>query len=256
MLKSKIFINVLLVMTILFCFHLNHNSIAGDCDDMTSGGGTPTVTGDHNIPENWNPGLQFDPNNPDEIDRNSSIHLNVVGGCLPYTFSVGGNGFSMTDNTLFADETACGTATIIVTDACGNNATGYVRCTTGSWGSWTNGCVISGEPDSSVKEWGVLTLEKTKDKYFQQQQVRIREYSIDGCDNENCAENCGYSYCMDAEGCTDCLEWDCDDFDPSGTRPTCQAWCCGSSANPIGSCEYAGRCMCNATLRYREWGCP
>jgi hypothetical protein len=131
--KSKMFINFFLALTILFCFHLNHNSIAGDCDDISSGGGIPTVTGDHNIPENWNPGLQFDPNNPDEIAPNSSISLNVIGGCPPYTLSVSGNGFSMTGNTLFSDDTACGSATITVTDACGNNATGYVRSTSGRW---------------------------------------------------------------------------------------------------------------------------
>ena len=47
--------------------------------------------------------------------------------------SVIGNGFSMTGNTLFADDTACGSATITVTDTCGNNITGYVRCTEGVW---------------------------------------------------------------------------------------------------------------------------
>ncbi len=51
----------------------------------------------------------IDPNNADEIARNSTIAINVIGGCPPYTLSVSGNGFSLTDNTLFADDTAAGT---------------------------------------------------------------------------------------------------------------------------------------------------
>lgn len=86
------------------------------------------------------PELQFDPSNPGEIDRGSSISINVIGGCPPYTWSVNGNGFSLTDNTLFADDTSCGSATIIVTDACGNNTTGYVRCTEGIWSAQTYTC--------------------------------------------------------------------------------------------------------------------
>ena len=139
MLKSKILIIHSIILTLVLCIHLNGYSIAGDCDEPGRGGdtptalSTPTVSGDHNYSENWNPELQFDPSNPDEIDRNSSIPINVIGGCPPYTLSVSGNGFSLTGNTLFADDTACGSATINVTDYCGNNATGYVRSTTGIW---------------------------------------------------------------------------------------------------------------------------
>jgi RHS repeat-associated protein len=102
----------------------------------------PTIPNQYTpLPE---PELQFDPGNPDEIDPNSSISINVIGGCPPYTMAVSGNGFSMTGNTLLADDTACGSATITVTDVCANSATGYVRSTNGTW---VQICVFSGEPD-------------------------------------------------------------------------------------------------------------
>jgi len=80
-----------------------------------------------------------DANSDDTIDRNGTATIVVKDGCPPFSWSVSGTGFSIpasTDgrtNTLSADETACGTATITVTDHCGDNCTGYVRCTEGQW---------------------------------------------------------------------------------------------------------------------------
>jgi RHS repeat-associated protein len=104
------------------------------------------------IPEEYTPlpvpELQFDPSNPDEVDRSVSTPINVIGGCPPYTWSVSGNGFTLEKNeaptgptnTLYADDTACGTATIIVTGCDGPPVTGYVRCTTGTWSAKTYTC--------------------------------------------------------------------------------------------------------------------
>jgi len=86
----------------------------------------------------------------------------VTGGLGPYDWSVSGTGFSMlnasTDgvgNTLLADDTACGTATITVTDYCGDTTTGYVRCTADShWeNKSTDVCEISG---SGTCEWNAV----------------------------------------------------------------------------------------------------
>jgi RHS repeat-associated protein len=86
------------------------------------------------------PELQFDPGNPDEIDPNSSISINVIGGCSPYTWSVSGNGFSLQEsqttgltNTLITDEGACGTATITVRGCNDTQITADVKCTVGDW---------------------------------------------------------------------------------------------------------------------------
>ena len=58
----------------------------------------------------------------------------------PYSWSVSGTGFTLDNavttgltNTLNADATACGTATITVTGCGSTVVTGYVRCTTGQW---------------------------------------------------------------------------------------------------------------------------
>jgi len=131
---------------------------AFDIDKQTQEGiNVPT------IPEEYTPlpapELQYDPSNPDEINPNSSISLNVVGGCPPYTLSVSGNGFSMTGKTLFVDDTACGSATITVTDACGNNTTGYVRCTAGKWGDieeYGTYCNRPPGPCPNISECGAL----------------------------------------------------------------------------------------------------
>lgn len=58
----------------------------------------------------------------------------------PYTWTVSGTGYTLDDaittgltNTLNADASACGVATITVTGCGETEAIGYVRCTTGEW---------------------------------------------------------------------------------------------------------------------------
>jgi len=153
MLKLKSLINVLLVLTILFCLPPIDSSIAGDCDTKESGSGTPTVTGNFIYPPGYvcteDPDLEYDTVNSHEtIDRNGSAALVVIGNNGPYTWSVSGTGFTLENegqptgptNTLYADGTACGAATITVTGCDGTQVTGYVRCTTGNWGPWQNIC--------------------------------------------------------------------------------------------------------------------
>jgi hypothetical protein len=74
------------------------------------------------------------------IARETSELIYVTANNTPLTWSVEGTGFSLehaeTDgcgNVLHADETACGSATIRVTGCDGQEAVGYVRCTTGGW---------------------------------------------------------------------------------------------------------------------------
>ncbi|MBW2005045.1 MAG: RHS domain-containing protein [Deltaproteobacteria bacterium] len=102
-------------------------------------------------PPDWFPEFQYNPNNPEDIDRNSTVEISVIGGTPPYTWSVSGKGFSLAEtetqglsNTLYADDTACRAATITVIDDCGQTATGYVRCTTGQWVLKGHYCGLSG----------------------------------------------------------------------------------------------------------------
>jgi hypothetical protein len=146
MLKSKVFIIVLLVLTTLFCFYPTQNSMAGSCDEKASNGGTSTFSGNFNIPPGFecpeNPTLEYDTvNSAETIARNGSAAIVVIGNNGPYTWSVSGTGFTLETegqptgqtNTLHADGTACGSATITVTGCSGPPVTGYVRCTTGVW---------------------------------------------------------------------------------------------------------------------------
>lgn len=100
-----------------------------------------------------------DDNSADTIARAAAgdteeVTVAVTGTCGPFTWSVEGTGFSLENaqtsgltNTLIADDTACGVAAITITDACDNETTGNVQCTTGSWencGSVYVGGSISG----------------------------------------------------------------------------------------------------------------
>lgn len=81
-----------------------------------------------------------DVNSAETIVREGNAGVYVKDGLGPYTWSVAGTGFSMLHNetttlynTLQADATACGPATITVTDFCGDSTEGIVRCTEGQW---------------------------------------------------------------------------------------------------------------------------
>jgi hypothetical protein len=151
MLKLKSFINALLLLTISLCIYPIDSSISGGCDEEASSGSTPTFTDDYNYTDNWNTSPELDPSIPEEIAPNSSIPLTVSGGCSPYTWSVSGTGFTLENegqptgatNTLYADGTACGSATITVTGCSGPPVTGYVRSTEGQWSAddfYDSGC--------------------------------------------------------------------------------------------------------------------
>jgi len=162
MLKLKMIINILLVLTILHYINPINNSIAGDCGEKGGGIETPTLTGDYIYPPGHNctkdPGLKYDnANSHDTINRNGSADLFVIGNNGPFIWSVSGEGFWFDVDytiktlettgltaTLYADSSACGPATITVIGCDGTQITGYVRCSTGAW---VQICVFSGEPD-------------------------------------------------------------------------------------------------------------
>jgi len=86
-----------------------------------------------------------------EVVRENSVVVNVSANGTPLTWSVAGTGFTLehaetagTGNVLHADETACGAATITITDCDGNVAVGFVRCTEGQWVFKSNTCGMSG----------------------------------------------------------------------------------------------------------------
>ena len=97
----------------------------------------PTVSGDPTFSPGWAP-FRWAPGNPQVID-DTPIQLLVINGMPPYQWSVAEEGFS-TDpaatgdtNTLTASETACGSATITVTDGESQVTSGTLRSACGRW---------------------------------------------------------------------------------------------------------------------------
>lgn len=183
------------------------------------------------------------------IARETSENIYVTANNTPLTWSVSGTGFSLeheetdgTGNVLHADNTACGSAKITVKGCDDQEAVGIVRCTTGQWGSLTNGCVLDGEPDSKNWDGAWLRMEKIEGKYKQEQTVKNRTgVPFGGCDAIDC---------LDGGSCVECLDWSCADTPPYTVE--CGEWCCGGT-----SCGDAGGgyCKTNEILRYREWTC-
>jgi len=200
----KLFINILLLLAALFYLHPISSSFAGMCDEQTDNDAmsitpsTPTITGVYNYTDSWFSNFQFYPGNPDEIDQNDAIIISIIGGCSPYTWSVSGNGFSLAEsqttgltNTLIADDTACGTATITVTGCVGPPAVGYVRCSTGGW------TLIESCTDSIGSSGGACHNYLTTGKY--------RHYNVfvGSAHVQDCQGGCKNSSCL-----PDCLSYD------------------------------------------------
>ena len=196
-----------------------------------------------------------------EIARNDSLVVSVEANGAPFTWAVSGTGFSLeheetagTGNVLHADETACGAATITVTDCDGNQTTGGVRCTTGVWGAEIQGCKVPGAYEYKV---GAL-MRKVQGKYRQTQELDFW-YGLGSVGEESCAEvDC--VALAGAENCVSCLTSNCSDHIGFLTGD-CGGWCCGQlgcgpyDPGPPATGGDGGYCIRNKRLYYQEWEC-
>ena len=223
----------------------------------------PTTSGEVTYQEDWQ--LQWAPDNPQEIAQNQSVTLHVINGAAPYTWSVAESGFSLaaTDNagdanTLFADNSACGSATITVTDSAGDSVIGHVRGTTGRWVAVNNPPYIN-IPESVPIEgggWGgypscIGHRSKTYGKYS------VTEYYRTSCGQGSyggapCATR-GYSYNYPDHHWPTYLFATADDFCKymsttyySASCPTC-THCCENGSSSF--------CWIVYNLSVSEWGC-
>ena len=169
MIKSKYYKTPLFILMFVLCLHFSGLALAGDCAGEADGIGSPTVPGEFTIAPDWHPPLQYDPANPQTIDRNNTVTISVIGGIPPYTWSVSGTGFTLEeipDNELsyilHADGTACGAATIEITDTTDALIAGYVRCTTGQWVYKGHICGLSGMGDVDINAFAVILIEGNK----------------------------------------------------------------------------------------------
>jgi hypothetical protein len=141
----------LLIILFIFCLNFKVIALAKDCQEGTSGAGTPTSAGSAGYTEEWRQTCDCDGGSPvihlssDTVLRNNFIEAWVDSGnqaCPTYTWTINGNGFYFYDTSgpttastgadserieIWADSAACGSAIITVTDKCGEKVTSSAR---------------------------------------------------------------------------------------------------------------------------------
>ena len=240
MLKSNPFKACLLIPAIVFYLSLSGFSsdqcIPPDCPPSLS-----TIQGTVEYPEEWL--LEWDPSNPDQINRNNSVLLKVISGFPPYTWSASVTGFTLEDdttqdlsNTLYADNTAC-VATVTVTDSRGQTVSGDVRCSCGGWVSKGRICGLEGTYDTKYYDYWASGHIYTKVQGNQKQTQTVIQVSNRQCDLYDCESSCTWN---DGSGNIRC--------NPIYGCETCIA---GGEALCLG-----GYCQCTMWLNYYEYECP
>lgn len=160
--------------------------------------------------------ISYSSGNPATIGQSTEATITVDDGCGPFSWSVSGTGYSFAQpktasrsNTLIADGSACGTATITVTDDCADTATGYVRNTTGGWVQKSAICEMSGvgTTGDGGSTWELITGNKKQT----QSVVKVGTCN-DACDQ--CGDLCGCSGCCNDGGagcsglaCESCIDY-------------------------------------------------
>lgn len=190
--------------------------------------------------------ISYSSGNPATIGQSTEAAITVDDGCGPFSWSVSGTGFSFAQpnttsrsNTLITDGSACGTATITVTDECGDTATGYVRNTTGVWvEKSTSTCELSGvgtEVDTGGTWYDYEYIVGNKRQL--QRTVHVQTNNLEGpCSTGYCDDLCG-----DPWECTDCIG--------DGEHPVpCEEN--ASEATPLSII-----CWKVGSLNYYEWEC-
>ena len=134
---------------------------------------------------------------PETIAQSSEVTIAIRDGCAKFTWAVSGTGFTLQysktsgrENKLITDGTACGTATITVTDDCGNVASISVRCTTGQWVLACSGDNSAGRCATYGGGSGTILYSYPTSGYRYRQTV--------GC--HYTPYNCIYYTCTDDEG--------------------------------------------------------
>lgn len=205
------------------------------------------------------------------VGRNSNVGVAIKDGLGPYSWSVAGTGFSMANattsgvgNTLNTDGIACGTATITVTDDCGETTTGYVRCTVGTWSEIPfTSCVIGG----AITEGDGRTRIEKKWKLVEDWDTTCST-SGSGCTHDTYGL-CGAAYytwchctetidCHTTMGCIQCLEHGgiCNIGGYAHQCGSGSCYCCvtGGDCDAISGNPAVAMCS-QSTSKLYEWVC-
>jgi hypothetical protein len=199
---------------------------------------------EHYLKLHWAPGHP-----PAEIQPGTNTVVKVVGGIPPLQWSVSGAGFSLGEvqegdrvKMLQASPTACGAATITVTDP-QNSVLWYVRCTHGTWVLKSNTCEMSGsvswyQRSPSPLKWYKYEYVKGNKKQYQET-TRTYDHRY-GLSSEQCAAWCSAHTCDNGIG--NCIA----NYYTSMPATECSydGWDCESNL------------FCVSELAYYEWECP
>jgi len=233
-----------IAITISFLLLASPFAFAGDICEQ------PPVTlfGNATIQDDWL--LYWEPDNPQEIAPGGAVGVSIYGKCPPYTWSVSGSGFALANsetsvlsNTLSANSSACGAATIIVTDGCGNTTEGSLRCTNGRWIRTSQKFCPAPGPPTTITSAGQHIRVDGKWKMIQN---RFRYYSTgtSSCIYAYIPEDVcrGSSYCDTFLGLGECIE--------DQEIPYIAVDYCGDG-------KYKGvGCNCVSGFELQIWGCP
>jgi len=165
------------------------------------------------------------------VARSASVTVAITGNNTPFTWSVSGTGFTLDEvtttgltNTLNADASACGSATITVTGCDSKVAIGYVRCTTGQWviieklSEGDSACIGVGAPFWLSGTWWA----GIGDKYKVEESIELTH--VHGYSPNNlCPGECT-PYCSELHPCETCLGVSCAQLGPItplGNFPCC-----------------------------------
>jgi len=184
---------------------------------------------------------------PETIAQSSSAAISVQGGKAPYSWSVSGTDFTLDDastndvnNTLNAGASSCGTATITVTDACGDSVEFEVRSTVGQWDFVNNNCVVPGPSDGDGFTRTVGGKRNT--------QSYSLAYFCSGSVTCNCAT--GGIGCLGRGGSgSECVDFECQYIVGAGWSGVFP--CCNNDATGTSCRAYNA-----GTPSYYEWNCP
>ena len=233
---------IALLFLVMPCFISVGDSQNFSCDTPTS-----TITGNSEYKANWH--FYWLPSNPQTISTNSEVVVGVFGGYPPFTWTVSGSGFSLAydetnerTNTLISSSSACGAASITVTDGNGLQAIGSLRCISGKWSTSKAGCVF-GSVDDYVYEGGATYIPGnwpswtyTVGKYQQSQGIG-RTWAGD------CSQNCTI--------CTD----HCAQKSAESARYQCSPCLGKTSIVPCRYLQNEGKCCTMYVVTYKEWIC-
>ena len=201
--------------------------------------------------------------NPVTIDR-EPLPISVSGGVAPFTWELTGDpGFSLefattTDhNNILTSNSACGTATIRVSDSCLNGPQTTeipVKSVQGQWNRIVPAyCAIPGPPDKQLSD--LNNYYRIEGKYKQYQGVvplPVGGGSCNVCDEAATSGPCDPNF-----GATECIEVPVilDSQNPglwTKESLTCEYYIWGVPTYNLKMCN----CLCVDGLDLFEWGCP